>query len=63
MTELKRSKNLFNKNVVSGVGGNSAIGGLTPGSNGKIDPRTVTPEQYMKIRKEKPELLGLKPRK
>jgi hypothetical protein len=60
MTEVQASQNLFRKNVVSGVGGNSAIGGLTPGSNGKIDPRNLTPDQYLKIRAEHPELLGLR---
>ena len=31
MTEIAEFQNLFRKNVVSGVGGNSAIGGLTTG--------------------------------
>ena len=60
MTEIAEFQNLFRKNVVSGVGGNSAIGGLTPGSNGRIDPRNLTPDQYQKVRAENPELLGLR---
>jgi len=60
MTELPEFQNLFKRNVVSGVGGNSAIGGLTPGSNGKIDVRNLTPDQYQKVRAENPELLGLR---
>lgn len=60
MTEIAEYQNLFRKNVVSGVGGNSAIGGLAPGSNGRIDVRNLTPDQYQKIRAEKPELLGLR---
>ena len=60
MTEIPEFQNLFRKNVVSGVGGNSAIGGLTPGSNGRIDVRNLTPDQYQKIRAENPELLGLR---
>lgn len=60
MTELPEFQNLFKRNVVSGVGGNSAIGGLAPGSNGKIDVRTLTPEQYQKLRAENPEALGLR---
>ena len=46
MTEIPEFQNLFRKNVVSGVGGNSAIGGLTPGSNGRIDVRNLTHDQY-----------------
>ncbi len=61
MTEIEEFHNLFRKNVVSGIGGNSAIGGLTPGSNGKIDVRQLTHEQYLKVRAEHPELLGLRP--
>ena len=60
MTEIAEYQNLFRKNVVSGVGGNSAIGGLTPGSNGRIDVRNLTPDQYQKVRAENPELLGLR---
>jgi len=53
--------NLFKSNVVSGIGAGSATGGVTPGSAGQIDVRKLTPEQYMKIRKENPSLLGLNP--
>jgi hypothetical protein len=63
MTEIAEFQNLFRKNVVSGVGGNSAIGGLTTGSNGRIDPRSLTPDQYQKVRAENPELLGLRRRR
>jgi hypothetical protein len=62
MKELPESANLFKHNVVSGVGGNSAIGGLTPGSNGRIDPRSLTPAQYREVRAKNPELLGLRPK-
>ncbi len=60
MKELSDYANLFKVNVVSGIGANSAIGGMSPGANGRIDVRRLTPEQYRKIRKEKPELLGLR---
>ncbi len=60
MTDMPEFQNLFRKNVVSGVGGNSAIGGLTPGSNGRIDVRSLTVDQYQKVRAENPELLGLR---
>ena len=63
MTEIAEYQNLFRKNIVSGVGGNSAIGGLTTGSNGRIDPRSLTPDQYQKVRAENPELLGLRRRR
>ena len=53
--------NLFKANVVSGIGAGSATGGLAPGANGRIDARKLTTEQYMKLRKENPTALGLKP--
>lgn len=59
MKELPDYANLFKSNVVSGLGSNSATGGGAPGSNGQIDVRKLTPEQYMKIRREQPGLLGL----
>lgn len=55
--------NLFKSNVVSGIGGNSATGGLMPGKRGKVDYTKLDPETYRKLRKENPELLGLRPRK
>jgi hypothetical protein len=53
--------NLFKSNVVSGIGSNSATGGLTSGKDGKIDLKKVAsdPALYRKLRKENPELLGL----
>jgi len=51
---------LFRANVVSGVGAGAAE--ATPGANSRIDVTKLTPEQYRKIRKENPELLGLKSR-
>jgi hypothetical protein len=51
--------NLFKSNVVSGISSHSATGGATPGSNGKIDVRKLTPAQYQEIRAKNPELLGL----
>jgi Skp family chaperone for outer membrane proteins len=52
--------NLFKSGVVGGLGSASATGGLTPGSNGKVDPRKLTMDQYLKLRKENPAALGLK---
>lgn len=54
--------NLFKANVVSGVGGNSTTGGGTPGADGYIDQSQLTTEQWMKIRKEDPAKLGLRPK-
>jgi ribosomal protein L14E/L6E/L27E len=51
--------NLFKANVVSGVGAGSATGSANPGS-GRIDPRKLTMDQYVKLRKENPSALGLK---
>jgi hypothetical protein len=51
--------NLFRSNVVSGVGSGSATGGAQPGEGGRIDPTSLTPEQYRRLRKENPEALGL----
>lgn len=48
---------LFKSNVVSGVGAGSGTGPYSPGS-GRVDPRKLTTEQYMKLRKENPEALG-----
>lgn len=50
--------NLFKSNVVSGVGAGTATGGNMSGS-GRIDPTKISVEQYMKLRKENPEALGL----
>lgn len=54
--------NLFKSNVVSGIGGNSATGGLASGKRGKVDVTKLDPETYRKLRKENPELLGLQKR-
>lgn len=51
--------NLFKANVISGVGAGSATGSANPGS-GRVDPRKISIEQYMKLRKENPRALGLK---
>ena len=53
--------NLFKSGVVSGIGGSSATGGMTPGSNGKLSRDQIaklTPAEYRKIRSDNPELLG-----
>lgn len=52
--------NLFKSNVVSGVGGSSATGGMKPGSDGRVDVRKLTMEQYVKLRKENPQALGFR---
>jgi len=56
MKELKRSRNLFNSGVVSGIGGENIAG-----QTGDLDVSNLTPEQYRKIRRENPERLGLPP--
>jgi hypothetical protein len=53
--------NLFKSNVVSGIGSNSTTG-VTPGHNGKINLRNLTPQQYRELREKNPEALGLKAR-
>ena len=58
MKELKQLYgNLFKSNVVSGVGAGSADS--VPNRNQQVDISNLTPEQYRKIRKENPEMLGL----
>jgi hypothetical protein len=52
--------NLFKANVVSGVGGNSSTGGVTPGADGKLDASRLTTEQFMEIYKKDPTKLGLR---
>jgi len=54
--------NLFRANVVSGVGQGAATGGAAPGKGGNVDVAKLSSEQYRKIRKENPELLGLRSR-
>jgi len=54
---------LFKAVVVSGIGSSAATGGLASGGGGKVDPRKLTPAQYMEIREKNPELLGLRPHK
>ena len=54
--------NLFKANVVSGVGGNSNTGGITPGAGGHIDQKDLTTEQWMKLYKDDPTKLGLRPK-
>jgi hypothetical protein len=62
MKELaEQHGNLFKSNVVSGIGAGSATGGLSPGADGRVDPKKLTTEQYIKLRKENPAALGLKP--
>lgn len=51
--------NLFKRNVVGGIGANSAVAGIA-GTGGKIDVRNLTPQQYRDIRAKNPELLGLR---
>ena len=55
--------NLFKSGVASGIGAHSATGSQTPGSGGTVDPRKLTPEQYMRLRKENPAAVGLKPKR
>ena len=51
--------NLFNKNVVSGIGAGSATGSGVSG-HGNVDIHNMSPEQYMELRKTNPAALGLK---
>ena len=52
--------NLFKANVVSGVGGNSSTGDVTPGANGRIAAGELTTEQFMRLYKEDRTKLGLR---
>jgi hypothetical protein len=61
MKELKQNLNLFKSGVVSGLGSHSATGGVTPGKNGRLSREQIanlSQDQYNKIRKENPALLG-----
>jgi vacuolar-type H+-ATPase subunit I/STV1 len=58
MKELKDLYgNLFKTNVVSGIGAGTAQGGT---SSGKVDPKKISTAEYMRLRKENPEALGIK---
>lgn len=64
VTRLKELQpNLFKANVVSGVGGNSTTGGVSPGADGRVDAQELTTEQFMKLYKEDPSKLGLRSRR
>ena len=52
--------NLFNANVVSGVGSGSAAGSAA--NHSVVDASRLTPEQYQKMRRENPEAVGLRRR-
>lgn len=61
MKELPKHGNLFKSGVVSGLGSHSATGGVTPGKNGRLSREQIanlSQDQYNKIRKENPALLG-----
>ena len=59
MSEKHEWANLFNNNLVKGIGGNSATGGA--GGSGNIDPRSLSPEDYIKMRRANPKSVpGLK---
>jgi len=47
--------NMFKSNVVPGIGSHSGSGG--PTVNGNVDWKSMTPEQYIKLSKEQPELV------
>lgn len=53
--------NLFRSAVIAGIGGGTAAS--TTGSGIKINPNSISPEEYAKRFKENPESLGLPPRK
>lgn len=52
--------NLFKSGVVGGIGAASATGGLTPGSNGKVDVSKLSMDQYLELRKKNPGAVGLR---
>jgi hypothetical protein len=58
LTELQ--PNLFKANVVSGVGGNSSTGGVTPGADGKLDPSGMSTAQFVEQYRKDPTKLGLR---
>jgi len=53
--------NLFKSNVVSGIGAGTATGGNMSGS-GIVDVKKISTAEYMRLRRENPEALGLKKR-
>lgn len=55
--------NLFKSGVTGGVGAASATGGLTPGSNGRVDASKLSVDQYMELRQKNPSAVGLRPKK
>jgi hypothetical protein len=57
---VKTDPNLFKSGIVSGVSSNS---GVHIGLGRPLDFKNMSQEQYLKIRKEHPELLGLRRKK
>jgi hypothetical protein len=55
--------NLFKANVVSGVGGNSSTGGVTPGKDGKLDVSQLSTAQFMELYRKDPTLVGARKRR
>ena len=55
--DSRRFGNLFKSGVVGGIGGTGSAGSLPNG--GKINIKTISMEQYAKLRKENPAALGL----
>lgn len=67
MKELpEKYGNLFKAGVASGLGGAQGTGSLTPGQDGvltKDQMARLSPAEWARIRKEKPELLGFNKRR
>jgi len=59
MRDLGNFKNLFKVNVVAGLGAGNATDGVSSGPNGRVDQRKLTPEQFRKLHKENPALVGM----
>lgn len=64
MKELVDYQNLFRSNVVSGLGSNSSTAGIPTGATGKPDLARIArdPQQYRKLRQERPDLFNTKSR-
>jgi hypothetical protein len=58
MKAMPEYQHLFKSPVVSGVAAHTA-----PVGGGRIDPKTLSQQQYMYLRETNPELLGLRPKK
>ena len=59
MKEVRDFWSLFKSNIAAGIGGHSGADMGAPGSGGPVNLARLTSEEYRRLRRESPHLLGL----